>query len=77
MNLKIKRKNRSRKKCKTIKRLKLQREIFRKTSFICNAKKAENIIEIKTKNRYINKTDCLGALKKIKFLMLKGSLFFE
>ena len=51
-----------------------------KVSFICDAKKAENKLVIFIKNRikmYINKTDYLGALKKIEFLMLKGSLFFE
>ena len=51
-----------------------------KVSFICDAKKAENKLVRFIKNRikiYINKTDYLRALKKIKFLMLKGSLFFE
>ena len=51
-----------------------------KISFICDAKKAENKLVILIKNRikmYINKTDYLGALKKIKFLMLKGNLFFR
>ena len=50
-----------------------------KISFICDAKKAENKLAIFIKNRIKmckNKTDCLGALKKVKFLMLKGSLFF-
>ena len=53
---------------------------FKKISFICDAKKVENKLVIFIKNRIKmckNKTDYLGALKKIKFLMLKGSLFFE
>ena len=51
-----------------------------KISFVCDVKKAENKLVILIKNRikiYIDKTDYLGALKKIKFLMLKGSLFFR
>ena len=51
-----------------------------KISFICDAKKTENKLVIFIKKRikmYMNKTDYLRALKKIKFLMLKGSLFFE
>lgn len=51
-----------------------------KISFVCDAKKAENKLVILIKNRikkYINKTDYLRALKKIEFLMLKGSLFFR
>ena len=51
-----------------------------KISFVCDVKKAENKLVILIKNRikkYINKTDYLRALKKIEFLMLKGSLFFR
>ena len=51
-----------------------------KISFVCDVKKAENKLVILIKNRikkYINNTDYLRALKKIEFLMLKGSLFFR
>ena len=64
----------------TLRERERERVYLEKYSSFCDAKKADNKLVIFIKNKikmFKNKTDYLLALKQIKFLMLKGSLFFE